>query len=75
MDRLHFSFLASLLYKEAGLVFTDQKIYLLMSRLGPVARKRGFADVAPFVAELQKNPTRELVRSSATAPPSTPWRS
>jgi chemotaxis protein methyltransferase CheR len=67
MDRLHFSFLASLLYKEAGLVFTDQKIYLLMSRLGPVARKRGFADVAPFVAELQKNPTRELVRDVVEA--------
>jgi chemotaxis protein methyltransferase CheR len=53
-----FAFLKDLLNREAGIVLEPGKEYLCETRLTPVARKHGFADVAKLVDALRGwNPT------------------
>jgi chemotaxis protein methyltransferase CheR len=49
-----FELLADLLRKRSGLVLTPEKVYLLESRLMPIARKRGMADLDELVAAVRR---------------------
>jgi len=57
-----FEFIAQLLYQRSGLVITQEKAYLLESRLNPVARKWELSDIEALIAALrQKKDERLLV--------------
>ena len=47
-------FIAELVYRRAGLVLTDDKTYLLDSRLSPLARQLGFQSVAHLVSRMRQ---------------------
>jgi chemotaxis protein methyltransferase CheR len=51
-----FSFVSSLVRKEASIVLAPGKEYLVEARLIPVARQIGAASVAQFLADLQRRP-------------------
>ena len=51
-----FDFLSGLLRKQSGLVLTEDKAYLVESRLLPVARKHGFAGLDPLLEALRLAP-------------------
>lgn len=53
MNPEHFSYYKNFLYKNSGLAITEAKIYLLESRLTPVAKKHGFADLAAMTQSLR----------------------
>lgn len=61
MNQSDFDFIAGILKQTSGLVLTPEKAYLLESRLMPVARKGGFADLDELVASVRKNRSKELV--------------
>ncbi len=54
-------FLIDLLKKRSGLALTHDKAYLLESRLTPIARAQGCADLSALVQKLKFNPPQELL--------------
>lgn len=56
----NFRYLASMLKKESGLVLTEDKAYLLESRLMPVARKQSLTGLDDLVEELMKEVNKLL---------------
>lgn len=65
-----FAFLTKLLYERSGLVLTTDKGYLVESRLSPIVRNRGFADLNALAAALRlrkdEGLTREVVDAMMT---------
>ena len=57
----NFTFLAQFLKDESGLIITEEKAYLVESRLVPVARKRGLADLDDMVVAIRG--TKDLALS------------
>lgn len=51
-----FDFLAALLKRQSGLMLSPDKLYLIESRLMPIARKRGAETLDALIAELRKGP-------------------
>ena len=66
----NFTFLAQFLKDESGLIITEEKGYLVESRLAPVARKRGLADLDDLVitvrAKKDTNLNNEVVEAMTT---------
>ena len=66
----NFTFLAQFLKYESGLVITEQKAYLVESRLVPVARKRGLADLDDLLVAVRSkkdpNLNNEVVEAMTT---------
>lgn len=60
MTPTDFKLLADLLKARSGLVITEDKTYLLDSRLTPVARKHGLADIAALCGALRTADTGSL---------------
>lgn len=60
MNENDFKFLADFLKAESGLIVTEEKTYLVESRLVPVARKRGLADLDELVAKIRGKSDPEL---------------
>ena len=56
MNPSDFKLLADLLKSQSGLVVTEDKTYLLDSRLTPVARKHGMKDIPALCAAIRGNP-------------------
>lgn len=54
-------FLIQLLYNRSGLALTADKIYLLESRLLPIARANNCADLSALVKTLKTNPPEKLL--------------
>lgn len=67
MNPQNITFLHETLRKRSGLVLTEDKNYLLDSRLGPVARKHGFDDLEPFITELRLKKDEERLREITDA--------
>lgn len=61
-----FKFIADLVRRRAGLVLTEDKGYLLDSRLKPLLRQLGLADFPQLVAELRAG-REELIRDVTDA--------
>ncbi len=57
---LAFDYIRSLVRSESSIVLDDGKTYLVVSRLGPLAREHRFESVAAFISHLQSTPTSEL---------------
>ena len=62
-----FDHLCHLVRTRSGLVLTPEKTYLVTSRLGPVARAHGLADVAALLAALRLRPTPALEQACVEA--------
>lgn len=55
MDKAGFDFLRNFLKSKSGLVLSDDKGYLVDSRLMPLARKRGLDTLDELIAQLRTN--------------------
>ena len=55
-----FEFIAQLLYQRSGLVITQEKAYLLESRLNPVARKWDFDSIDTLIGALRSKKDEKL---------------
>lgn len=53
MTDADFDFLARFLKERSGIILTKDKVYLVDSRLTPIVRSRGMADLAALVAKLR----------------------
>lgn len=61
MNITDFDIYKDLLKKSSGLVLTQDKIYLIESRLNPLAKKWGFSDITEMTNALRGVPSKELV--------------
>lgn len=61
MNPMDFEFIARLLKQRSGLDLNKDKTYLIESRLGPIARKHDFEDLAALILTLKMRPTEELL--------------
>lgn len=57
-----FDFVQTLVAKDAGIVLEAGKEYLIEARLGPVARRAGFASIDSMISALQADPASDLRR-------------
>jgi chemotaxis protein methyltransferase CheR len=62
-----FDFIAQILKKRSGLVITKDKLYLLESRLLPVARRRGINNMGDLVSSIRQRPDETLLRDITEA--------
>ena len=62
-----FDFLAGMLKERSGLMLTPDKVYLLESRLTPLARKRGLDTLDALVQKLRMRGDQSLVRDVTEA--------
>jgi len=62
-----FDFLANLLKERSGLMLTPDKVYLLESRLTPLARKRGHDTLEALIQKLRMQSDRALIRDVTEA--------
>ena len=62
LSQADFSFVSTLVRREAAIVLAPGKEYLVEARLIPVARQIGAASVGAFLAELQRRPNIEHQR-------------
>ena len=60
MNQVDFDFISDLLKAGSGLVLTIEKVYLLESRLIPVARKHGHDTLEALIAALRRTPKGPL---------------
>lgn len=67
MTPQEFSFLSGLLYKRSGLSLTEDKGYLLETRLQPIARELGLVTVSDLISKLRITPSEELLRQVTEA--------
>lgn len=63
MNPQDFAYLDKILRDGSGLSLTEDKAYLLESRLTPIARERKMADISAMVDHLRKTNDRELIRT------------
>ena len=61
MNDVEFDYLRRLLYDRSGLVVTKDKAYLIESRLRPLARDHGYADVPALVRGLFQLKSEEVI--------------
>ena len=61
MTKDEFLFLAALLKKRSGLTLTEDKMYLIESRLLPIARSRGLQTISDLYKVIRNSPTEELL--------------
>ena len=62
-----FDFLAGMLKERSGLMLTPDKVYLLESRLTPLARKRGLDTLDALVQKLRMRSDQALIRDVTEA--------
>jgi len=62
-----FQFMSTMLKERSGLVLTEDKAYLLESRLMPVARNRGIKGVEELIAEIRMKRAPDLIEEVVDA--------
>ena len=67
MKREHLSFLTDLLRERAGQVLPLDRLYVVESRLAPLARREGFASVAALLDALRAATEPRLAQAAAEA--------
>lgn len=58
-----FHYLCDYLKRRSAIVLSDNKTYLVESRLTPLVRKGGFADIDALLSELRRDESHELARN------------
>lgn len=56
-----FELISALVKKRSGLMLSKDKVYLVESRLGPVARRHGLSNIEELVRKLRLNPPETLI--------------
>ncbi len=67
MKPADFEFISQLINKRSGLVLTEDKAYLLESRLMPVARKRGMKGLEDLISTIRTSKEENLLREVTEA--------
>lgn len=67
MTDAEFDFVSALLKQRSGLTLTKDKIYLLETRLAPIARKHGLADLSALIAALRAGGAAALAADAVEA--------
>jgi chemotaxis protein methyltransferase CheR len=67
MKPADFEFLSQLINRRSGLVLTEDKAYLLESRLMPVARKRGMKGLEDLISTIRTSKEEGLLREVTEA--------
>jgi chemotaxis protein methyltransferase CheR len=67
MNPWDFDFIAALLKQQSGLVLSKDKVYLLESRLVPVARKHGHGTLEALIGKLRSGGDSKLLREVVEA--------
>ncbi len=67
MKPADFEFISQLINKRSGLVLTEDKAYLLESRLMPVARKRGMKGLEDLISTIRTSEEEGLLREVTEA--------
>ena len=67
MDQKDFQFVADLVKKRSGLVLAKEKVYLLESRLQPVARKHEMKDIGELVQAVRTKRDESLMHEVTDA--------
>ncbi len=67
MKPADFEFISQLINKRSGLVLTEDKAYLLESRLMPVARKRGMKGLEDLISTISTSEEESLLREVTEA--------
>jgi len=62
-----FEYLSNLLKRRSGLSLTPDKVYLLESRLTPLARRSGLEGLEALIAELRRTNSEALMREVTEA--------
>ena len=62
MNTADFDIYKDLLKKSSGLVLTQDKSYLIDSRLNPIAKKWGYDDIAAMTSVLRALPPKDLIK-------------
>ncbi|MEN2975692.1 protein-glutamate O-methyltransferase [Tistrella bauzanensis] len=62
-----FAFISGMLKQRSGLIIGPDKLYLLESRLSPLARRRGLPGLTELIAEMRKPSAEELRRDVTDA--------
>jgi chemotaxis protein methyltransferase CheR len=60
ISQLDFDYIRALVRKESSIVLDDGKMYLVTSRLAPLAREHGFETVGSLISHLQSSAHGEL---------------
>jgi chemotaxis protein methyltransferase CheR len=61
IDRNDLDFVRSFVRARSGIALTDDKAYLLESRLAPLARRLGYADTSTLLRNVRLSPTEGLL--------------
>ena len=61
MTPMEFQFLSDMLKRRSGLTLTEDKTYLIESRLLPIARAQGLQDISQLCGALRGAPKEELL--------------
>ncbi len=67
MKKENYQYISDLVKRRSGLVLTEDKIYLLESRLSPLARKEGLANVDDFISKMRSAPNEALMSAVTEA--------
>jgi chemotaxis protein methyltransferase CheR len=67
LSQTDFSYVSTLVRREAAIVLAPGKEYLVEARLIPVARQVGAASVGAFLAEMQRKPNQDYQRKIVDA--------
>lgn len=62
-----FDYLSKLLKERSGLALTKEKVYLLESRLTPLARKKGFERLDDLITEIRLRRKEDMIREVTEA--------
>ena len=60
ISQLHFDYIRAMVREESSIVLDDGKMYLVISRLSPLAREHDFPSVGTFISHLQSTVHGEL---------------
>jgi chemotaxis protein methyltransferase CheR len=60
ISQLDFDYIRAMVRKESSIVLDDGKMYLVISRLSPLAREHSFPSVGTFISHLQATAQGEL---------------
>jgi len=60
MQDINFDFISKLVYEKSGLVLSKDKVYLLESRLAPIARQEGLASAEDLISQVRMKSDMQL---------------
>ncbi len=60
LNKKAFQYICNLVFKQAAIILSEDKEYLVETRLSPLAAKSGFGSVNDFIHSISKSPTEAI---------------